>query len=99
MLKKFRCLMNGHAPSVGAFAIAASAGECLVVAIMLLVFFFNVMEGISLFRKKRGEQPTGQLFHKARENGFSSVSEMLQVKSPQSFVGKVTRILLYLLVM
>jgi len=33
------------------------------------------------FRKKRGELPTGQLFHTAKATGFKSVSEMLVAKT------------------
>lgn len=33
------------------------------------------------FRKKRGELPTGPLFHTAKATGFKSVSEMLVAKT------------------
>ena len=36
-------------------------------------------------RKKRGHRPTGILVHTARATGFSSVSEMLNVKGPENF--------------
>ncbi|OAY57054.1 uncharacterized protein LOC110609948 isoform X2 [Manihot esculenta] len=39
----------------------------------------------SLCMKKRGHKPTGILVHTAKENGFSSVSELLQVKGPENF--------------
>ncbi|KAL3525440.1 hypothetical protein ACH5RR_013812 [Cinchona calisaya] len=38
----------------------------------------------SLCMKKRGHRPTGILIRAAKENGFSSVSEMLQIKGPGS---------------
>ncbi|KAL3527064.1 hypothetical protein ACH5RR_011720 [Cinchona calisaya] len=34
--------------------------------------------------KKRGHQPTGILIHAAKANGYSSVSEMLQIKGPEN---------------
>ena len=36
-------------------------------------------------RKKRGHKPTGQLVQKARIAGYSSVSEMLNVKVRDNF--------------
>lgn len=36
-------------------------------------------------RKKSGHKPTGILVRTAKENGFSSVSELLQVKGPENF--------------
>ncbi|KAJ9147373.1 hypothetical protein P3X46_029546 [Hevea brasiliensis] len=39
----------------------------------------------SLCMKKRGHKPTGILVHTAKENGFSSVSELLHVKGPENF--------------
>jgi len=49
---------------------------------------------ITHFRKKRGELPTGQLFHTAKATGFKSVSEMLVAKTSEhkevgSIVGSV----------
>jgi len=46
------------------------------------------------FRKKRGELPTGQLFHTAKATGFKSVSEMLVAQTSEhkevgSIVGSV----------
>lgn len=37
-----------------------------------------------MLRKKRGFQPTGILVHTAKATGFTSVSEMLQVKGPEN---------------
>ncbi|XP_050230556.1 uncharacterized protein LOC126679550 [Mercurialis annua] len=39
----------------------------------------------SFCRKKRGHKPTGILVRTAKVNGFSSVSEMLQIKGPENF--------------
>ncbi|XP_019059180.1 PREDICTED: uncharacterized protein LOC104823872 isoform X2 [Tarenaya hassleriana] len=39
----------------------------------------------SFCMKKRGHQPTGILAHTAKATGFSSVSELLQVKGPENF--------------
>ncbi|EEF45639.1 ubiquitin-protein ligase, putative [Ricinus communis] len=39
----------------------------------------------SFCMKKRGHKPTGILVHTAKENGFSSVSELLQIKGPENF--------------
>ncbi|CAI0547678.1 unnamed protein product, partial [Linum tenue] len=39
-----------------------------------------------VLRKKRGHKPTGILTHTAKQNGFASVSELLQVKGPENFV-------------
>ncbi|XP_052205183.1 uncharacterized protein LOC127810008 [Diospyros lotus] len=39
----------------------------------------------SVCMKKRGHQPTGILVHTAKAEGFSSVSELLHVKGPESF--------------
>lgn len=38
----------------------------------------------SLCMKRRGHKPTGILVRTAKENGFSSVSELLQVKGPEN---------------
>ncbi|CAI0547656.1 unnamed protein product [Linum tenue] len=40
----------------------------------------------SFCMKKRGHKPTGILTHTAKQNGFASVSELLQVKGPENFV-------------
>ncbi|CAN0928916.1 Cell division cycle-associated 7-like protein [Linum grandiflorum] len=40
----------------------------------------------SFCMKKKGHQPTGVLTHKAKESGFASVSELLQVEGPEKFV-------------
>ncbi|KAH1192966.1 Cell division cycle-associated 7-like protein [Glycine max] len=48
-------------------------------------------------RKKRGELPTGQLFHTAKASGFKSVSEMLVSKTAESNdleLNKVNKVLL-----
>ncbi|XP_012077943.1 uncharacterized protein LOC105638706 isoform X2 [Jatropha curcas] len=39
----------------------------------------------SFCRKKSGHKPTGILVRTAKENGFSSVSELLQIKGPENF--------------
>ncbi|GLU01636.1 hypothetical protein SLE2022_189370 [Rubroshorea leprosula] len=41
----------------------------------------------SFCMKKRGHKPTGMLVQKAKATGFSSVSEMLQVKGPENLHG------------
>lgn len=41
----------------------------------------------SICMKKRGHQPTGMLVQTAKATGFSSVSEMLQVKGPENVQG------------
>ncbi|GLT34021.1 hypothetical protein SLA2020_085670 [Shorea laevis] len=41
----------------------------------------------SFCMKKRGHKPTGMLVQKAKATGFSSVSEMLQVKGPGNLHG------------
>ncbi|KAG4911906.1 hypothetical protein JHK82_052493 [Glycine max] len=51
----------------------------------------------SFCRKKRGELPTGQLFHTAKASGFKSVSEMLVSKTAESNdleLNKVNKVLL-----
>ncbi|KVH92329.1 Zinc-finger domain of monoamine-oxidase A repressor R1 [Cynara cardunculus var. scolymus] len=45
----------------------------------------------SICMKKRGHQPTGMLVQMAKAGGFSSVSDMLHVKGPQS-VGPYKRV-------
>ncbi|CAN1241159.1 Cell division cycle-associated 7-like protein [Linum perenne] len=46
----------------------------------------------SLCMKKKGHQPTGILAHQAKKDGFKSVSELLEVKGPESFVyGRATK--------
>ncbi|KAJ8434300.1 hypothetical protein Cgig2_009275 [Carnegiea gigantea] len=45
--------------------------------------------GKSYFRKKRGHKPTGILVHTAKATGFSSVSELLDVKGPDVCQEKV----------
>ncbi|WCJ25403.1 Zinc-finger domain of monoamine-oxidase A repressor R1 protein [Euphorbia peplus] len=42
----------------------------------------------SCCRKKRGHAPTGILVRAAKENGFSSVSELLQVKGAENYAYK-----------
>lgn len=42
----------------------------------------------SICMKKQGHLPTGILVHAAKENGYSSVSEMLQIKGPVSCYGE-----------
>ena len=37
-----------------------------------------------MYRKKRGHLPTGILVRAAKQNGFSSVSAMLQLKGPMT---------------
>lgn len=41
-----------------------------------------------MYRKKRGHQPTGILIRAAKANGFSSVSEMLQINGPDNCHGE-----------
>ncbi|XAR71349.1 hypothetical protein NMG60_11028563 [Bertholletia excelsa] len=46
----------------------------------------------SICMKKRGLRPTGMLVHTAKATGFSSVSELLHVKGPESFgIGKIVK--------
>jgi len=43
----------------------------------------NLIE-YSFSRKKRGHKPTGILVYTAKENGFCSVSELLQIKGSEN---------------
>ncbi|XP_052197578.1 uncharacterized protein LOC127804687 isoform X2 [Diospyros lotus] len=46
----------------------------------------------SLCMKKRGHRPTGILVHTARATGFSSVSDMLNVKGPENLgIGRTVK--------
>lgn len=84
--------MTGNVPSAEAFAIVVSACKFLVflhcgVHISICRFFFSWIlidgPGNWMFRKKRGHIPTGILVHTAKATGFSSVSEMLQLKGSE----------------
>nr|GMC62609.1 Cell division cycle-associated 7-like protein [Ipomoea batatas] len=68
--KKFQLSRTGTVQNAEAFA---------TVVVALVYSSINVM-----LRKKRGFQPTGILVHTAKATGFTSVSEMLQVKGPEN---------------
>jgi len=51
----------------------------------------NLKIGNSYRRKKRGHKPTGILVHTAKATGFSSVSELLDVKGPDVCPDKVVK--------
>lgn len=54
---------------------------------IITIFLYYIVIGInfaSLFRKKRGHEPTGMLAVMAKAGGFSSVSNMLDVKGAEN---------------
>lgn len=54
--------------------------------LFVIVSIFVILKDIYIFfsRKKKGHKPTGQLVLTAKNAGYSSVSEMLNVKDPDS---------------
>nr|GMD49426.1 uncharacterized protein LOC109168561 isoform X2 [Ipomoea batatas] len=68
--KKFQLSRTGTVQNAEAFA---------TVVVALVYSSINLM-----LRKKRGFLPTGILVHTAKATGFTSVSEMLQVKGPEN---------------
>lgn len=55
----------------------------------MIFSYVSLKIGKSYFRKKRGHKPTGILVHTAKATGFSSVSELLDVKGPDVCQEKV----------
>ena len=80
--------MIGTVPSAGAFATAASACNALMICVScclnLHLYFSDNSERKCHIRKKRGQKPTGILVRAAKASGFSSVSEMIDVKVPNN---------------
>ena len=76
--------MIGVVLSAEVSAIAVSAGNILTSSLLLLSLL-REREQYDLYRKKRGQSPTGILTHKAKASGLSSVSELLEVEGHDTF--------------
>lgn len=84
--------MIGNVLSAEAIAIVVSACKQTVsITFVYLVGIISIkwlsLTELCIFRKKRGHKPTGMLVQKAKATGFSSVSEMLQVKGLENLHG------------